>query len=62
MPSSVSLPRFRPRPAVPAAVLLLLVALLSVLTSGALPGTPVASARADGPGWVSCLTRNTWRF
>ena len=50
MPSSVSLPRFRPRPAVPAAVLLLLVALLSVLTSGALPGTPVASARADGPG------------
>ncbi|MBU2073604.1 MAG: hypothetical protein KJ938_04130, partial [Actinobacteria bacterium] len=27
-----------------------MVALLSVLTSGALPGTPVASARADGPG------------
>ena len=48
MPSSVSLPRFRPRPAVPAAVLLLLVALLSVLTSGALPGTPDLMHRIGG--------------
>ena len=41
---------FRPRLAVPAVVLLLLAALLTVLTSGALPGTPAPSARADGPG------------
>ena len=40
----------RHRVTVPAAVLLLLVAALSVLTSGAVPGTPVATARADGPG------------
>ncbi len=40
----------RPRLAVPAVVLLLLVALLTVLTSGALPGTPAPIARADGPG------------
>ena len=39
-----------PRRLAPLAVLLLLAALLSALTSGAMPGLPAPAARADGPG------------
>ena len=46
----MSAPRTWRRSGAPLGVLLLLAALLSSLTTGAVPGLPAPAAQADGPG------------